>query len=252
MKALVLTYDENHFLADHMIATYNKLWPDHPFVFHVPYQDNPDQLKNKYRERVEMVAAPRSIIGTIDKLTENIEPNEWVYWAIDDKYLIALDTLKARNYHNWVTENKDTSVLGLVTHRAWALWTTNVSPIPTQLEICGDVLLKRLSWRNFWLHQYYRVKAIRSMIQTFPRDPIVPKEMDGWVRKGIDNKHSLYVIEKPTQLFGESTSNGVLNSRSLASCKRYGVCVPERRMHTIINRDIVYGMDLRRGSAPVM
>ncbi len=48
MKALVLTYDRNHFVTDHMIATYNKHWPDHPFTFYIPYQETRSGLEGKY------------------------------------------------------------------------------------------------------------------------------------------------------------------------------------------------------------
>src|SRR5437016_2587497 len=38
MKAIVLTCDRYRAVTEHMILQYEKLWPDHPFVFRVPYQ----------------------------------------------------------------------------------------------------------------------------------------------------------------------------------------------------------------------
>ena len=40
MYAIVLTYDDNHNIANHMIYKYTNLWPNHPFIFRIPYQRN--------------------------------------------------------------------------------------------------------------------------------------------------------------------------------------------------------------------
>ncbi len=39
MKAIVLTFDKYMIFTDHMILTYQKLWPNNPFIFKIPYQD---------------------------------------------------------------------------------------------------------------------------------------------------------------------------------------------------------------------
>src|SRR5438046_9676836 len=39
MKAIVLTCDRFRAITEHMIRQYETLWPDHPFVFRVPYQN---------------------------------------------------------------------------------------------------------------------------------------------------------------------------------------------------------------------
>ena len=52
MKAVVLTYDANHFLTDHMIDCYQSLWPSNPFQFLVPYQVYPKKLVDKYEDKI--------------------------------------------------------------------------------------------------------------------------------------------------------------------------------------------------------
>ena len=41
IKAIVLTWDRSRAITDHMILQYERLWPDHPFVFHIPFQNLP-------------------------------------------------------------------------------------------------------------------------------------------------------------------------------------------------------------------
>ena len=39
MKALVLTCDRYRVMTEHMILQYERLWPDHPFQFRIPWQE---------------------------------------------------------------------------------------------------------------------------------------------------------------------------------------------------------------------
>src|SRR6187397_1047533 len=39
IKAIVLTCDRFRAITRHLILKYERLWPDHPFIFHVPYQE---------------------------------------------------------------------------------------------------------------------------------------------------------------------------------------------------------------------
>ena len=44
IPAIVLTYDANHLYTNHMVRLYNRLWPDNPFRFLVPYQSQEARL----------------------------------------------------------------------------------------------------------------------------------------------------------------------------------------------------------------
>ncbi len=61
IKAIVLTCDRYRAVTEHMIFQYDRLWPDHPFVFHVPYQE----LGGVDTEKVKYLPAPSDIKGTV-------------------------------------------------------------------------------------------------------------------------------------------------------------------------------------------
>ena len=73
---------------------YQRLWPDHPFRFRIPYQ----QLRGPNAERAEYIESPPEIPATVLRLIEDIEDEEWVYWCSDDKYPIRLIVEKSKSY----------------------------------------------------------------------------------------------------------------------------------------------------------
>src|SRR5438128_8210158 len=86
IKALVLTWDPNRPIARHMILQYEKLWPSHPFVFHIPYQRDPDRDD----ERTRYIESPTNIKLTVMRLLRDLDDEEWVYWCMDDRYPVRL------------------------------------------------------------------------------------------------------------------------------------------------------------------
>src|SRR3982750_583884 len=60
IKAIVLTCDRFRAITRHLILKYERVWPDHPFVFQVPYQE----LRGTATDRVKDHAAPEDIKGT--------------------------------------------------------------------------------------------------------------------------------------------------------------------------------------------
>src|SRR5438034_3354189 len=90
IKAIVLTCDRWRVITRHLILKYERLWPDHPFIFHVPYQ----KLRGTDTDRIKYHAAPEDIKGTILHLLADIDDEEWIYWCVDDKYPIQLPTDK--------------------------------------------------------------------------------------------------------------------------------------------------------------
>jgi len=82
IRAIVLTCDRYRAVTEHMIFQYDRLWPDHPFVFHVPYQE----LGGVDTEQVKYFPTPSDIKGTVLRLLTQIDEEEWIYWCVDDKY----------------------------------------------------------------------------------------------------------------------------------------------------------------------
>lgn len=113
MKAIVLTYDKYHPLTDHMICCYNKVWPDHPFIFSVPYQNYPHKLKKKHGNQIRLIPSESSIKKTVLNLLEDVGDDEWVYWCIDDKYPIKIDIPKVEKIYHWISSQTEYDIAGI-------------------------------------------------------------------------------------------------------------------------------------------
>src|SRR5262245_53974871 len=102
-KALVLTCDRYHPFAEHMIRSYQRHWPDHPFVFCLPHQAPPSKLAAKLGEAVRFIPAPAPIKLTIEALFADVGDDEWIYWCPDNTYLIDIDAKTASHAAEWVS-----------------------------------------------------------------------------------------------------------------------------------------------------
>lgn len=247
MYAIVLTYDRSHPIADHMMETYRQFWPQHPFVFRIPYQEHPVALKKKYGSMVDLVQAPSDIRATVLALLRGLADHEWVYWCIDDKFLLRLDKPAAEACHAWVTAVRDDRIQGALFCRCRRLLKEeNLRSDLSRTDAHGRVYLARRNYHQFWIHQFMRVSVLRDLFHEFPDRPFRAKEMDeftgqnaGLQVKEFGARQEMYVSERNFAVFAESTHRGMLTRRCRDSMVRHGIAVPAGLMVT--DKDFVMG-----------
>src|SRR6266545_6450345 len=152
IKAIVLTCDRWRAITRHLILKYERVWPDHPFVFHVPYQE----LRGTDTDRIKYHAAPEDIKGTILHLLADIDDEEWIYWCVDDKYPIQLLADKIVGLISHAMRSPEVS--GLLFCRCGATL-DNPQRALYRHQIknpFGDVYLERKAWFQIWIHQLLR------------------------------------------------------------------------------------------------
>ena len=89
MKAICFTFDRNMPIMEYVLHTYFKCWPDNPFVFYIPWNKiKPDYLIKKYGDRVVLLQTDSRVKPTIRTLLSVTEPDELIWWAQDDKYIL--------------------------------------------------------------------------------------------------------------------------------------------------------------------
>jgi hypothetical protein len=95
MKALCFTFDRNMPIMEYVLYTYFKHWPDNPFVFYVPWNNiKPNHLVEKYGDKVRLLQTDSAVKPTIRTLLSVAEPNEFIWWAQDDKYILDFKNKK--------------------------------------------------------------------------------------------------------------------------------------------------------------
>ena len=228
VKAIVLTCDRYRAITEHMIFQYHRLWPDHPFVFHVPYQE----LGGVDTDRVKYLTAPSDIKGTILQLLMNIDDEEWIYWCVDDKDPIQLVTDKIANLISHATHCPDLDGLLFCRCRA-TLNNPRLTLHPRKIKNpFGDVYLERKAWFQIWIHQILRAKVLRHLFTHLPEVSPSAKAMDEFKNEVPKlPEHRLFVTKENFAIFGESTRRGVITQNCYESMIAAGIALPEWFRH---------------------
>jgi hypothetical protein len=223
IKAIVLSWDRHRVITQHMIGQYGRLWPDHPFLFRIPFQ----RLSGTGSHREEYIRTPPDIAGTVLQLIADLDDEEWIYWCADDKYPIRLLVEKIEALFENVRQQND--IAGLLCCRCRVtLDRPELSLLPGERTMPGgDVLLERRRWYQIWIHQFLRVKVLRYFFTRMPKDIPNAKVMDELkndIPKPVELR--LFVTKENYAVFGESTQRGVLTRNCYASMKQAGLDLP--------------------------
>ena len=227
MKAIVLSCDRYRALTEHMILQYERLWPDHPFVFQIPYQN----LRGPDSERIRYVKAPGGTASDIPpsvlQLLADVDDEEMVYWCADDKYPIQLVTDKIAELMTYARDSSDISGLMFCRCRV-TLDRPDLALYPGERATpSGDILLERSGWYQFWIHQFLRAKVLRYLFSNMPDYVPSAKAMDtikSEIVKLAD--HRLFVTKENFAVFGESTRGGRLTRNCYESIRNTKIVLP--------------------------
>ena len=225
MKAIVLSCDKYHPLADHMIQSYQEIWPSHPFLFRVPYQQFPTNLNNKYTNKIELIKTPPDIKQTVLTLIDDLAAEDWIYWCIDDKYLVEINETAVNNCVKWVSKISDPMDCGVMFCRCRKLLDLeNLRHDCDAVSAYGNEYIQRKNYYQFWIPQFLRVKILRELFQEFPDSPFKAKEMDaftgqnpGLTVKKLRKDQRMHVSKINNARFGESTIAGVITKNCFTS-----------------------------------
>jgi hypothetical protein len=224
MKAIVLTCDRYRAVTEHMVYKYEQLWPDHPFVFRIPYQ----QLGGRATARSEYVKTSPNIRETVLQLIADLDDEEWIYWCVDDKYPIQLVLEKIQQFMTDLPHWD--SMSGLLFCRCKALLRRPDETLyPKEWRNSfGEIYLERTAWNQIWIHQLLKVKVLRYLFSQMPAEIDSAKQMDhllGTIPKPADLR--LYVTMNNFAVFGESTHKGTINQNCYESITKTQIELPK-------------------------
>jgi hypothetical protein len=229
MKAIVLTCDKYRILTDHMIAQYERLWPDHPFVFMVPYQSLRGADSNRIRYVKAQGGTASDIPPSVLQLLADVDDEDMIYWCADDKYPIQLLTDKIASLMMYACDSPEISGLMFCRCRA-TLDRPDLALYPGEVTTpFGDILLERRAWYQIWIHQFLRAKVLRYFFSNMPDYVPSAKAMDTLKNDIVKlADHRLFVTKKNLAIFGESTRGGRLTRNCYESIRNTGIVLPRR------------------------
>ena len=224
MKAIVLTCDRYRAITEHMIGQYERLWPDHPFVFRVPYQD----LIGQDTERTKYVKTPAAIKATVLQLISDLPDEEWIYWCVDDKYPIRLMTEKITRFikHAIGSPKMD----GLLFCRCRTTLDNPKRALYRRewVNSFGDIYFERKGWFQIWIHQLLKAKVLRYLFTQMPDHITNARKMDEmkWDVPKL-REHRLFVTKENFAIFGESTEGGAITQNCYDSIVKTNIALPD-------------------------
>ncbi len=227
MKAIVLTCDKYIKITDHMIAAYQKLWYDNPFIFRVPYnQTYPSFLEQKYGKDVELIETEKPIKPTVLKLISDLDEEEWIYWCMDDHYPTQLNCKEIQKLYHWLIQQ---SVGSEKIASISCCRTKNLSLKAESLSLkdLSQPFLVRKNYKGIWMHQFMKVKALRHLFSHFPDDSFSAKAMDNHKRKVTMPEDQVFLVSGDSLIIlAESTHRGKLTGNCLESFQKYDLEIP--------------------------
>ena len=243
IPAIVLTTDKYRPFTENMIAAYQEMWPSNPFVFHIPYQENDVLGEAVLDARVEFVRTKKNIAPTVLKLLEAFDPDDLVYWCIDDKFPISIDAKRATVFFEGVFRNGPPSRVdgvALTRDRSLIAWPGIGRE---RFKLGGLSLYSVRSPKNFWFHRLVKVHVLRAFFESLP--PVsVAKEMDSWVRTlGVPSAQ--FVARRGLLVLGESTSRGVPTIQSRQACAARGILIPSGFSKELVDISPIGQLSLR-------
>ncbi len=206
MLAIVLTYDRNRAVANHMMDCYARLWPGHPFQFMVPFQD-----KIELMEKVTHVHSEPGIRATMMTLLSSLPDGETVFWCMDDKYPMWLSVPRIEACMEYAQRPE---VNGLLCCRSGFAFTYKYLT-GNQVEMeNGETLLEQAIWQ-IWPHQFIKAGVLRKFFEALPEKLTCAREMDALKDQPIIPRK--YVVKNNRAVFAESMVNGKLTRSCLKS-----------------------------------
>ena len=163
-------------------------------------------------------------------MLENVDDNEWIFWASDDTYLMEINEDKANKTHSFVESLDDISKIGVTFGYIRAVPMNSDS---NQFIEYDDLkFIKRTYLTNQWAHQYWRAWVLKYMFDCIEEAPkYQAKAMDGMLSS--DNKFwdilergDMYTLDNNAAIWGESTVRGKMAKSCYESFNSYGLEIP--------------------------
>jgi hypothetical protein len=242
IKAIVLTFDKYRCFTDHMIQCYENLWPSHKFTFCVPFQEISGTDKTG---KVTYVKSKPDIRNTVLTLLDGLDDNEIVYWCIDDKYPIRLDTDRIEEISRRIFHDPMLDASGLLFSRRKKRLSRRILDSPLSIYMQDEILYERKDYSQIWIHQYIKVKALRFLFESLPQGIKSAKSMDA-LKNNIPKpgNHKLFTTKRIHGMFGESTTRGKITRNCLESMNNHQMPVPNWCIGEATKKDILIGVTI--------
>lgn len=159
MKALILTYDPQIGLADLVVRSYRKLLGRDLFEFRVPVNSEAARSRIGHFHCIRFVDTASGIHSTMSALLDDVADDEWVYWAIDDRYPVKIDVEAFVRLHDAIQSGALDHANGIKLLR----WREELTEQDLQTSAGLFRRQKMCGMFGFWHHHFVKGRVLKAV-----------------------------------------------------------------------------------------
>ncbi|MDP2597668.1 hypothetical protein [Alteromonas stellipolaris] len=228
IKALVLTYDKQIGLAQLLIKKYVSLGLGRYFTFIVPVNSLESRFKIDGAE-IEFVLSESDILSTMESLLNQVEDNEWIYWAIDDRYPMEVECTQFKVIFDALNTDMFRGINGV----KLLPWREPLAAHKFSYKFINLQSQEPKSMFGFWHHHFLRSKVLKAMFLS------ENKHRENNIRL-INNLYrdedylpfleAVYVVDSPIIELAEPLFNGKLTLNGYRDLKTFNCELPDYKV----------------------
>lgn len=242
MRAIVLTYDRQLEFAALLVKSYLKHWKDCPLHFRIPFSKDESlaKIQNELKNyKVEFIKTDSDIRSTMAGLLANIDDEEFVFWAIDDRYPIKINNLPGlqKIYKNLSASTDDSlsqvDSIKLFTHPEVA-WNKrfSIQDICCRNEISfanTSFFIQKISpSKGFYIHHFTRGKVLKKYFLNHQLPKVYGlSEFHNHLTSFETPAEKVLIPVQPIAEFAEPCVDGELTINGFCDLRRYKLEIPQ-------------------------
>ncbi len=226
MKAIVLTYDKQIGLSQLVVRSYNENLGQKLFDFNIPLnlQDNVEYFKGF--DSVSLVNSKSDVYSTMDSLLATIDDEEWVYWAIDDRYPTSIDTVRFISLFNQLVRGD----LDFANGVKLLFWREASSGDEVKIDGFPFFKQQKCGTFGFWHHHFLKAKVLKNFFIRNKRQKISNVLLLNEYHNSQNELlffDEIYVPKKNIIELGEPLVSGLLTKNGLEALEKYKCIKPD-------------------------
>lgn len=157
MKALILSYDKQVGLAQLLVKSYDH-FNVNCFEFVMPINSELSRSYFENQNNVKCLISQSDILSSMQTVLQECSDEEWVYWAIDDRFLTDVELSKFKI----IFEGIEAGLFDFANGIKLINWRETLTE---NSKVVGDLIFIKQQPKGmfgFWHHQFIKAKVLKQ------------------------------------------------------------------------------------------
>lgn len=225
MKAIILTYDKQVGLAQLVLKTYFDLGIKF-LDFIIPINQKQTKSKFEFANNVTCIICESDILSSMNSTLAQCDDEEWVYWAIDDRFPSKID------YYSFdlIYKAIESGTFEFANGVKLINWREELTVEKVKVDGMSFSLQKNTSMFGFWHHQFLRAKVLKDAFfhcNEQSHNDIRLINNSHHSKKSLSFLDKIYVSDRNLIELEEPLWNGKLTRNGVEALCKFDCAVPD-------------------------